>query len=30
MEKRGIEIKWVDASLPRDEQVGIIKDMLYD
>lgn len=30
MEKRGVEIKWIDASLPRDEQVGIIKEMLYE
>lgn len=30
MEKRGVEIKWVDASLPRNEQVDIIKAMLYD
>jgi tRNA dimethylallyltransferase len=30
MEKRGVEIKWIDASLPRDEQVDMIKAMLYD
>jgi tRNA dimethylallyltransferase len=30
MEKRGVEIKWVDAMLPREEQVGLIKSMLYD
>ena len=29
MEKRGTEICWVDGSLPRDEQVRIIKSMLY-
>lgn len=29
MEKRGVEIKWVDASLPRAEQVEIIMGMLY-
>lgn len=29
MEKRGTEICWVDGSLPRDEQVEIIKNMLY-
>ncbi len=30
MEKRGVAIKWVDASLPREEQVRRIKEMLYD
>jgi tRNA dimethylallyltransferase len=30
MEKRGMEIIWVDALLPRDEQVRMIKSMLYD
>ena len=30
MEKRGVEICWVDASLPREELVENIKNMLYD
>jgi tRNA dimethylallyltransferase len=30
MEKRGVHIHWVDAALPRDKQVELIKDLLYD
>lgn len=30
MEKRGVEIHWVDASLPHDELVEHIKRLLYD
>lgn len=30
MEKRGVDICWVDASLPREELVENIKSMLYD
>ena len=30
MEKRGVEIRWVDSSLPREELVGKIKNMLYE
>lgn len=30
MEKRGVEIHWIDASLPREEQVQMIKKMLYE
>ncbi|MBQ8271223.1 MAG: tRNA (adenosine(37)-N6)-dimethylallyltransferase MiaA [Bacteroidaceae bacterium] len=29
MEKRGTAVHWVDGSLPREEQVRIIKNMLY-
>lgn len=30
MERRGVKINWVDASLATEEQVGIIKEWLYD
>jgi tRNA dimethylallyltransferase len=30
MEKRGVDIKWVDASLERGQLVEQIKRMLYD
>lgn len=30
MEKRGVHIHWIDAALPRDKQVELIKDLLYD
>lgn len=30
MEKRGVHIHWIDAMLPRKQQVEMIKDMLYD
>lgn len=30
MEKRGVDIKWVDATLPKEELVAEIKNMLYD
>ena len=30
MEKRGVEIHWIDSSLPREEQVQMIKKMLYE
>ena len=30
MEKRGVDIKWVDASLERGQLVEQIKKMLYD
>lgn len=30
MEKRGTHIHWIDASMPRDEQVEIIKSLMYD
>ncbi len=30
MEKRGVEIHWIDASLPREELVQMIKKMLYE
>ncbi|MBR5336258.1 MAG: tRNA (adenosine(37)-N6)-dimethylallyltransferase MiaA [Bacteroidaceae bacterium] len=30
MERRGVKINWIDASLATEEQVGIIKEWLYD
>ena len=30
MEKRGVKIHWVDATKPREQQVRLIKDMLYE
>ncbi len=30
MEKRGVDIHWVDSSLPREELVQMIKKMLYE
>ncbi len=30
MEKRGVHIHWIDAMLPRDRQVELIKELLYD
>ena len=30
MEKRGVDVKWVDATLPKEELVADIKKMLYD
>ena len=30
MEKRGVHIHWVDGSLPHEQLVRQIKDMLYD
>lgn len=30
MEKRGVHIHWIDAMLPREEQVKQIKQLLYD
>lgn len=30
MEKRGVEIHWIDSSLPREEQVQMIKKILYE
>ena len=30
MEKRGVTIHWVDASKPREQQVRLIKEMLYE
>lgn len=30
MEKRGVHIHWIDAMMPRAEQVEIIKSLLYD
>ena len=30
MEKRGTHIHWIDASLPRAEQVELIKNLMYD
>ena len=30
MEKRGVYIHWIDAMLPREQQVEMIKDLLYD
>jgi tRNA dimethylallyltransferase len=30
MEKRGVHIEWLDGSLPHEELVYRIKDMLYD
>lgn len=30
MEKRGVDIRWVDASLERGQLVGLIKNMLYE
>lgn len=30
MERRGVKINWVDASLPVEEQIGIIKELFYD
>lgn len=30
MEKRGVDIHWIDSSLPREEQVQKIKKMLYE
>ncbi len=30
MEKRGTHIHWVDAAMPRERQVELIKEMLYD
>lgn len=30
MEKRGVHIHWVDASLPRAEQVEYIRSLMYD
>lgn len=29
MERRGLKINWVDAKLPMDEKVGMIKDVYY-
>ena len=30
MEKRGVHIHWIDAMLPREQQVEQIKELLYD
>lgn len=30
MEKRGTKIHWIDASMPRTEQVKLIKSLMYD
>ena len=30
MERRGTHIHWIDASLPRTEQVELIKNLMYD
>lgn len=30
MERRGIEINWIDASLPMDERLGIVERLLND
>lgn len=30
MERRGVKINWIDASLPSDKQVEIIKEWFYD
>ncbi len=30
MEKRGTKIHWIDASMPRAEQVELIKSLMYD
>ena len=30
MEKRGTKIHWIDASMPRTEQVELIKSLMYD
>jgi tRNA dimethylallyltransferase len=29
MEKRGVHIHWIDAMLPREKQIGQIKELLY-
>jgi tRNA dimethylallyltransferase len=30
MERRGVKINWIDASLPAEQQVRRIKEWLYD
>ena len=30
MERRGVKINWIDASLPTERQIEIIKEWFYD
>ena len=30
MERRGVKINWIDAAMPAQQQINMIKEWLYD